>query len=133
MYLHQLFAVGFHSRTYRCAVRVPAKFTVHDDFSPASKNQPALMEQFQRGFLTAKGEYANFSLIYQGLDGIFKTLNSFPGVSVPRRPNELASRVGFLKTLIEIVIEIYKCSSLSQIIGGNVITLGIRPDNTFIN
>jgi hypothetical protein len=108
-------------------------FRVHDDFSPASKNQPALMEQFQRGFLTANGEYANFSLIYQGLDGIFKTLNSFPGVSVPRRPNELAPRVGFLKTLIEIVIEIYKCSSLSQIIGGRVLTLGIRPDNTFIN
>ena len=107
-------------------------FTRHNDFSPESENQTALLNQFQTGHTTVNGEYANFIMIYNGLDRIFKTLNSMPGVLIPRNPDQLGPRVGFLKTVIEIMIDIYKCSSMSKVIGGKVRTLGIRADQTYL-
>jgi hypothetical protein len=109
-------------------------FSRHDDFSPESINHGLLISKVdnEKRFITANGDYAPFSIIFKGLNDVFDSLNVIPGVSVPRKPELLAPRVGLLKTLMEITIRIYKCSSLSQVIGGEVLTLGIKPDGTYL-
>jgi hypothetical protein len=52
-------------------------------------------------------------MISESLSGVFGVLNTIPGVSVPRKPEQLAARVAFLRTLMEITIRIYKCSPAS--------------------
>jgi hypothetical protein len=71
-------------------------------------------------------------LTADGLSNIFETLNSIPGVSIPRTPITLGARVGLLKTLMEITIDVYKYSSRSRVIGGKVLTLGIHADGNYL-
>jgi hypothetical protein len=103
-------------------------FTRHDDFSPERGNPDALTA----GCLTRNGDYATFHIIFSHLMPLIATLNTIPGFSIPGKPNELGPRVGFLKTLIEITINLFKCSSMQKYIGGKVLTLGIRADGTYV-
>jgi hypothetical protein len=93
-------------------------FRRYADFSPETPNSTALLSLLNTGYLTRNGDYAPFAMISESLSGVFGVLNTIPGVSVPRKPEQLAARVAFLSTLMEITIRIYKCSSMSAVIGG---------------
>jgi hypothetical protein len=104
-------------------------FTRHDDFSPQSGNRDALIP----GYLTTNGDYATFHIIFAHLKALIADLNMVSGFSIPAGElNALGPRVGFLKTLIEITISLLRCSTAQRHIGGKVLTLGIRPDGTYI-
>jgi hypothetical protein len=106
-------------------------FARHNDFSFESQ-EPDALRRLDTGYLTTNGDYAEFSMIFNSLRPLIESLNTVPGFSIPARPNELGPRLGFLKTLIEFTINIYKCSSKPKVIGGKVHTLGIRADGTYI-
>jgi hypothetical protein len=105
-------------------------FTRHNDFSPESQSTGQL--QGDVSYLTTNGDYATFHIIFEHLKPLLQMLNTLPDFSIPRRPNELGPKLGLLKTLVEITINLYKCSSAPKIIGGKVSTLGIRPDGTYL-
>ena len=107
-------------------------FTRHDDFSRGSKDPSALINLLDTGgsVLTRNGDYVPFTIISAGLNIIFQNLHAIPQVSARQKPETLGRRIGYLKSLIEINIRIYKLSSLSSI-GGEVLTVGIRPDGSY--
>lgn len=108
-------------------------FKRYNDFSPEHPNPVALINTLNTtGYLTRNGAYAPFVIIYDGIARTCRTLNTIPGVHVPRDPNSLGSHVGYLKLVMEAVIDIYKCSLMSKVIGGEVMTLGIRSDGTYL-
>ena len=108
-------------------------FSRHNDFSPESINATKFIELLNSGnaHFTRNGEYGRFSLIQEELNALFETLNT-AGISIPKNPHTLGGRVGHLKALLEISIEIYKCSSLQRTVGGKVLTLGIKPHGHYL-
>jgi hypothetical protein len=74
-------------------------FRRYADFSPETPNSTALLSLLNTGYLTRNGDYAPFAMISESLSGVFGVLNTIPGVSVPRKPEQLAARVAFLRTL----------------------------------
>ena len=108
-------------------------FARHNDFPPENED-PAVCANIldTTGYMTRNGDYGPFVIISIGLAQICGTLNTIPGVSVPREPGALGPRIGFMKVMMETVINIYQCSSMSKIIGGKVMTLGIKPDGTYL-
>jgi hypothetical protein len=109
-------------------------FARHNDFSPESKSPSDANTIFDSGasYLTTNGDYYPFQLISNGLAKVFEDLNTIRGISVPRDPAKLGSHVGLLKTLMDITIAIYKCSTMRQVIGGKVRAFGIRQDGTYV-
>jgi hypothetical protein len=105
-------------------------FTAHDDFSPKTQKPDALSGG--KSHLTRNGDYAGFAIIFDHLMPLVTHLNTIPGFSIPGKLNELEPRLRFLKSLIEITINIYKCSSVPRHIGGKVLALGIRPDGSYL-
>jgi hypothetical protein len=106
-------------------------FTTHDDFSPESRKADAL-PALPGSYLTQNGDYVGFHIIFANLRPLIAILNTMPEFSILTKPNELGTRVGFLKNLIEITISIYKCSSMPKSIGGKVLALGIRADGSYV-
>jgi hypothetical protein len=52
------------------------------------------------GYITRNGDYSAYIVISEGIGQICNTLNSFKDVSIPRNPNNLGSRLGFLKLVL---------------------------------
>lgn len=105
-------------------------FSRHEDFSPETQKPDTLTGD--TAYLTRNGDYAAFSIIFDHyLMPLLNTLNVMPDFSIPDT-TALGPRIGFLKSLIEITINVYQCSSVSRHIGGKVLTLGIRPDGTYL-
>jgi hypothetical protein len=110
------------------------KFERHNDFSPEnpkSSDQMKVLDDPHKNHITSNGDYYAFTLIAEGIRNVFGQLNTITGVSVPRDPNKVGSHVGLLKVLMEVTIDIYRCSNMQQTIGGKISTLGIRPDGTY--
>lgn len=103
-------------------------FVKHNDFPREEASLENNLLALDTGYITRNGSYSEYIVIAQGIDVICRYLNTFPNVSVPRKSNSIGVRVGFLKLVMETVINIYKCSSMPEIIGGKVSTLGIKSD-----
>ena len=71
-------------------------------------------------------------LSLRGLNTVFQKLQQIPEISARQKPQTLGKRIEYLKSFVEISIRIYKLSSLSSI-GGEVLTVGIRPDGSYLN
>jgi hypothetical protein len=82
------------------------------------------------GCMMRNGDYTAYILISAAITAACDCLNKFPNVSIPRK-DSIGARVGLLKAIMETVIQIYRCSSMPEVIGGKVRTLGIRRDGSF--
>lgn len=110
-------------------------FTKHHDFSDGSPDPSGLINLLKTGGKSVclrNSDYVPFHIISEGLDTIFQKLHKIPEVYARQKPQTLGKRIGYLKSLIEISISIYKLSSLSSI-GDEVLTVGIRPDGSYWN
>ena len=103
-------------------------FEKHHDFPWTTKTVEENLQMLRQGYLTRNGDYSLYAIIGQSLGEAFNFINLIPGTSIPRNPNNLNSRKGFLHTTLDIMVQIYRCSNRSQIIGGTVSSLGIGPD-----
>jgi hypothetical protein len=106
-------------------------FRKHQDFPLANLTPQQNLQVLNAGYITRNGDYFPYLIIDSGMDAIRRTLNSIPGVSLPKEPTKLGPHLGYLATVMLTVINIYNCSSLARVIGGNVSALGIKPDGTF--
>jgi hypothetical protein len=84
----------------------------------------------RHGYLTRNGDIGHYILIGQALREVSAAANAVPDLRVPSDPTQIGPRVGFLKMEIETAAAFYKCSTMSRVIGGKVLTLGIRPNET---
>lgn len=106
-------------------------FAKHQDFPNVKKTTRENIEYLKTGVLIRNGDYVLYSLVSESLEKIFAHLNLIPNVTIPRNPNELGSRKGYLHMMVEIMAKIYGCSSIGQTIGGKVSSLGIHHNETY--
>jgi hypothetical protein len=118
--------------TYTYEAEPRTLFEVHQDFPIDSVAPKDNLDRLQNGYLTRNGDYVPYLMIAEAMDSVRLGLNKIPNISVPRDPNEIGARVGFLHMVMETVVRIYKCSNMLQIIGGHVTSLGLRENGNFI-
>jgi len=103
-------------------------FEKHQDFPKMGKTLEENLAILQNGYITHNGAYFLYSVIWKHMRRAFQYINLIPGVSIPRNPSELRSRKGFLHTMLDTMVRLYRCSNQSLIIGGDVTSLGIGPE-----
>ena len=101
---------------------------------PFSKHEETSAGNSDTGgsFYLRNGDYVPFHVISEGLNTVFQKLQQIPEISARQKPQTLGKRIEYLKSFVEISIRIYRLSSLSSI-GGEVLTVGIRPDGSYLN
>lgn len=104
-------------------------FQKHQDFPSNSMTPDENWMVLQRHpYTTRNGDYFIYSVISERLSHALHYINLIPGVSIPRDPESLRSRMGMLHTILETMVRLYRCSNQSQIIGGTVSSLAIGPN-----
>ena len=106
-------------------------FQAHLDYPSDQHSLADNIEQLKTGYITRNGDYFPYLLISDGLNYTRALLN-YAGVSLPRDPEKLPSRLGYHALIMQTVIAIYDRSSLTKIIGGHVTALGIAPDSRYV-
>ena len=108
-------------------------FQVHRDFPRSNLTLDQNLEALEAGVLTRNGAYGPYLIIAGALDMIRRSLNTIDGISIPRDPESIGSRVGFLALVLDTVINTYRCSTLERIIGGKKTLIGIRFDGSYFD
>jgi hypothetical protein len=106
-------------------------FEAHRDFPDSNLTPDVNLQRLAAGYLTRNGDYAPFVLIAGAMDMVRIGLNTVPGVSIPRKPDQIGARIGYLHMLMQTVIRTYHCSTMNRIIGGQISSLGITPNGTY--
>lgn len=101
-------------------------FEKHQDF-------PKLDKTFEENlniqlYTTRNGEYFIYSIISQSLSEAIDYINHIPKLSIPRNPDNLLSRKGYIHFSLQTIINIYRLSNMSKIVGGEVKSLAIGPE-----
>jgi len=107
-------------------------FEKHQDFPSPQKSFDENMRNLKTGFVTRNGAFFIYAVLANKMQEALNYINLMPEVFLPRDQMNLASRKGFLHTILEIIIKLYRCSNQSKIIGGTVTSLGIASDR-YIN
>ena len=100
-------------------------FQKHQDFPKANLSAQENLSLLEKGYTTRNGEFFVYAVLWSQLSSALDYIHLIPGVSFPRDPSDLNSRKGFLHTILEIMVRLYRCSNQSRIIGGDVTSLGI--------
>ena len=103
-------------------------FEVHQDFPYTSKPMEESLVYLQNGYITRNGAFFIYAVLWQQMQYAFQYINLIPNVALPRDPSNINSRKGFLHTMLEMMIQFYRCSNQSRIVGGTVTSLGIGPN-----
>lgn len=106
-------------------------FEAHLDYPSANRSLADNVSGLDSGYITRNGDYFPYLLIADGLEFTRQTLR-VAGVTLPRDPERLGSRLGYLSLIMQTVIGIYGRSSLAKIVGGHVTALGITPDARYV-
>lgn len=100
-------------------------FEVHHDFPFPTKSIDENISILHNGYITRNGAFFIYAVLWHHMQYALNYINLVPNVSLPRDMTSLSSRKGFLHTILEMIIQLYRCSNQSQIIGGTVTSLGI--------
>jgi hypothetical protein len=103
-------------------------FQKHQDFPRASMSVAENVAMLENGYATRNGAFFIYAVLWQHMEQALGYINAIPDVSVPRDPTDLNSRKGFLHTVLEMMVRIYRCSNQSPIVGGRVTSLAIGPE-----
>jgi hypothetical protein len=103
-------------------------FAVHNDFPFPDKSLEENLSILHNGYITRNGAFFIYAVLWHHMQYALHYINLVQNVSLPRNMNDLSSRKGFLHTMLEMIIRLYRCSNQSQIIGGVVTSLGIREN-----
>jgi hypothetical protein len=100
-------------------------FEVHNDFPFPDKSLNENLSVLHNGYITRNGAFFIYAVLWHHMQYALHYINLIQNVSLPRDMNDLSSRKGFLHTMLEMIIRLYRCSNQSRIIGGTVTSLGI--------
>lgn len=103
-------------------------FEKHQDFPRPGVSVQENMAILENGYMTRNGDFFIYAVIWQHMEQALGYINLVPGVSMPRSPADLNSRKGFLHTMLEMMVRLYRCSNQSRIVGGTVTSLAIGPN-----
>lgn len=103
-------------------------FQKHKDFPKEDKDVDTNLRILESTFITRNGDYFIYSVLAEHIERALLYANHIPGVSIPRDPNSLGSRKGYIHLMLETMVKLYACSSLGRAIGGEVTSLAIGPN-----
>ena len=104
------------------------RFAKHQDFPSLSKSAEQNLSLLRTGYITRNGDYLFYAVVGGELHAAFQLMNRVSGFSIPRDPESLHSRQGFLRNILEFMIQLYRCSNQPRIVGPPVSSLMIGPD-----
>lgn len=107
-------------------------FEAHRDLPDPGNLLEAEIARLEKGWITSNGDFRTFPLVFSGMQRILENLRLIHGVSIPRAPAGVGSRVGLLNLVIKTIIDIHRMSSLSKAIGGKSSSLGIGPMGRYV-
>jgi hypothetical protein len=107
-------------------------FAKHQDFPDVSRPLAENLAKLRKGYITRNGDYFIYAIFAQKLNEAFSFLNLVSELSIPRDPISLSSRLGLLKTILNIMISIYGCTTKGRTIGRPVMAVGIKQDRKYI-
>ena len=107
-------------------------FSVNQDFPKANQSLEDNLRVLESRFITRNGHFLLYAIMWPRFSEAIVIMNLIPNISVPRDPNNLNSRKGFLHVMLQIMIRIYECSNQCRVVGGEVSSLGIRQNGFII-
>ncbi len=108
-------------------------FVAHRDLPNPDLSFEENRRRLSAGYLTRNGDYGPYVLIAGALDMARIGLNTLPDVSIPRDPEQVGARLGYLNAVMQTVLRIYGCSKIPQTIGQKICLLGISANGTYYN
>jgi hypothetical protein len=106
-------------------------FYAHLDYPSDGRPLAESIAKLEAGYITRNGDYFPYLLISDGINFTQQTLQ-LSGISLPANPDRLGSRLGYLSLVMQTVIAIYGCSSLTEVVGGYVTALGITRNAAYL-
>lgn len=103
-------------------------FEAHQDFPFTSEPIENSIAVLKDGYITRNGAFFIYAVLWNYMQYAFKYINLIPNVTLPRNPSNISSRKGFLHVMLEMIIQFYRCSNQSRIVGGEVTSEGIGPN-----
>lgn len=103
-------------------------FEKHQDFPKCSATLDENLAILRAGYITRNGDYFLYAVISRQLEQAIQYINRIPNVSIPRDPTSLLSRKGYLYTMLDFMVNLYRCSSKGELVGGTVKSLAIGPE-----
>lgn len=103
-------------------------FAVHQDFPRVDIPLAINLQTLKAGYITRNGAYLEYAVMWKFFENALLYLNAIQGTSIPRDPNDIASRKGFIHAMLETVIRLYKVSNKARVVGGTVTSLGVRAN-----
>jgi hypothetical protein len=103
-------------------------FEAHQDFPYPTQPIEMSLDVLQDGYITRNGAFFIYAVLWQQMQYAFQYINKIQNVSLPRDPSNISSRKGFLHIMLQMMIQFYRCSNQSRIVGGEVTSLGIGPN-----
>lgn len=119
--------------SYDIKAQPRCRFEVHADFAQEAMTSHDADEHLRAKYLTHNGDYVPYKFIASGLDSANAALvNLFP-LATPSDPARIGPRVGALHQQLQTVIRMYRTNGIPRIIDGEIATLGIRRDGTYLD
>lgn len=131
---HRNPATGVITRvSYRWVAESRKLFERHQDFPKPTSTLQDNLATLAGGYFTQNGDYFIYTQLDAYLNCLFGYVNLVDGCRIPRDLSKIGPRMAVLKLKLETVIQIYRCSTLHRIIGGDVKCLSISPTGLFGN
>lgn len=93
-------------------------FEKHKDFPKESRSLEENLAVLDNGYITRNGDYFIYAVLARQIDRALAYINRIPGVSIPRKPQDINSRKGYIHVILQTMVNLYACSSIGPIIGG---------------
>jgi hypothetical protein len=119
--------------TYEIKAQPRGRFVVNPDFSETGRSCSDADSALARGYLTHNGDFVPFV----GVSSALRMANAAVAQFGPRQDgssdNKIGPHVGDLYRQLRHVIDLYRANRIPRIIDGEVSTLGIRMDGSYLD
>jgi hypothetical protein len=102
-------------------------FEKHQDFPNLNDSIEKNISDLDLGYITRNGDFFLYAVFQDYIIAALRYIHKAPNIRIPKDPEKLASQKGFLHIILKTMIQLYRSSNLSRIVGGEVTSLAIGP------
>ena len=107
-------------------------FEAHLDLPDPDDSLEDNLAKLNDGSIWRNGDYFLYAILSRGLEHALGYVSFVKGLQILKDPDKVAARMGFLRTIVEIMVKLYRHSNHSRMIGGEVSCLGIKSPGRFV-
>jgi len=119
--------------TYKIIAQPRDLFSVNPDFAQPSRSFSDADSALEKGYLTHNGDFVPFVGVSSALRMATAAVAQFGPRKDGSSANKIGPHVGDLYRQLRHVIDLYRANKMPRIIDGEVSTLGIRMDGSYLD